>query len=395
MEDAAEANLDLSFDSLSIVTLQRQLSSGSQRIYDDFNDTVQSNEDKAIEINSSSNSSSSCVALLLALSAIKSACCLDNITMAEKSLLKNHISTKKYFPPELLAKLSLGDRTALINFQSVAMTADEDSRNAASPRDNTTKAPSLTEHVSGSFQSSLSLAEIHIQLESASVTCCICGDVFSPKEGITCTQSHFVDSGCLTLYVSHINSDRENNSQLFHKRQGRVPCPQLSDMLSFGRANPCPSPCYGSGELCMNLKDPRVTEAYIDGLQHIQALSLFAEYQAKILSEIDDIAKRGAAGASASSSPVNREEGHLLPSMDQQQQQQQQAQSSGDHLAAERARIELRGFADSLRAMLPDARMCKVSVSRPVTHFCYPFSAVPCRVSCPGVVACLTVVRPH
>jgi hypothetical protein len=125
--------------------------------------------------------------------------------------------------------------------------------------------------------------------------------------------------------------------------------------------SPCPE-YFSHGNLCAFIQDPAVSEEYIEGLQHIQAIQLFAEYQSKVITELNNMAI--SPGVSHVSSESASKDAKLINSI-----QQNLEESITNKISMMKRRFELEALAKTLRSQFPDARMCRNCSYGPISKF--------------------------
>ena len=231
-----------------------------------------------------------------ALNAIKVAYMSNRINDEEKATLKCFIRDRNVsISSSLSEKLTEGERACILSLNKSSdvkesfLEADyirlkrryrDDQK-----RDNHIRLSSLIED-SLSLLSSPSTTKVDSNGETQS--CCVCGEDKPVSEGIKCCEGHFFCDDDLTAWVSAINDERENDPEKFRYRRGMITCPHAMTGLA-GTVLPCPSGNYSHANICRHINDEDILEKYIEGIKHIQALTLFADYQLQVLTEIENL----------------------------------------------------------------------------------------------------------
>lgn len=258
--------------------LCRQLSDSSREIIE----TISSNEGSDI--------------IIYALNAIKVAHISNRINDAEKAILKSFIKDRNMsVSSDLLEKLTEGERACILSLNKTNRTEpfieadyirlkrryrDEDKNLSLLLETALTLVPS-TPSLATTVSSTVDLNQ---QIES----CCVCGEDKHISQGIKCSRGHFFCNDCLTAWVSAINDERENDPEKFRSRRGMITCPHAMTDRG-GSVLPCTSGNYSHANVCRHITDEDILGKYIEGLKHIQALQLYADYQLQVLTEMENL----------------------------------------------------------------------------------------------------------
>lgn len=310
--------------------MARQLSSGSSDVLEQMREFISREQESRI---------------LLGLHAIKWAQIAKRITTEEKNILKRQMVEGSSFDLAILSKLTLGERTALEDLSD------------GNGRDRQRKLAAEIEKI-GFSAVSVNIIErrelemlrkLHrdldptpkhdanlVALPSTDALCCICFESFKVSDGIQCLSlhdRHFQCKECFTHYVEMLNSQKDASPHLFRSRQGGIRC----------AAQDCQSVFFSRAQVCGGLNSDAVMEVYLENLQHLKGLELYADYQLQLLQAMDDIRLTNAR--------INEKAEATAEAA---------AEAEAKRIAAEREmkRLELESFAQTLRNEMPDARQC-------------------------------------
>jgi len=282
--------------------------------------------------------------ILLGLHAIKWAQIANRITAEEKNAIKRQMVDGTSFDSAILSKLTLGERTALEDL-SDGNTRDRQKKLAAEIEKIGFSAVSVNIIERRELEI---LRKLHrdiyidqktkpddnlVELSSTDAQCCICFEPFKLSAGILCLteqeQPHFQCQDCFTHYVEMLNTQKDANPHLFRSRQGGIRC----------AGQHCQSPLFSRAQVCGSLNSDAVMEVYLDNLQHLKGLELYADYQQQLLQAMDEIRYINSCA---------------------NEKAEATAESEAKRIATEREmkRMELESFAQTLRNEMPDARQC-------------------------------------
>jgi hypothetical protein len=233
--------------------------------------------------------------IIYALNAIKVAYMSNRINDEEKSILKCYVKDRNMvISKDLLEKLTEGERAYILSLNTnkeSSFILDDYIRLKRRYRDDEKKIPLSLLETSLSLLSLNSIKLVEDTNTNGGIelcVCCVCGEDKPINDGIKCNQGHFFCSSDLTAWVSAINDEREYDPEKFRSRRGLINCPHAMTGTG-GTVLPCSSGNYSHANVCKHISDEDVLEKYIEGIKYIQALTLFADYQLQVLTEIENL----------------------------------------------------------------------------------------------------------
>ena len=280
MKAASDIGPPLLEKPVPVANMRRDLSSESGRIYSAA--AAAKGDAPEVVLQGSSR------AVLLGLFAVKFSHRSKRISDAEKTAVKMALSNRCEIDPAILSKMNESEQTAVLL--------------ALPPK--SFKDPAKSGAIKYALTEIVHLAELNVaeraELESlrkltskkvdnsdnraaaTAKTCSVCADEDLADDFVlTCPNTatpHFICNHCVTAYVRSLNESVGDTA--FQSRKGKVCCPEMD----------CKLP-YVSGALCQHLTDPAVGEAYIDGLQLYQKVSLVQNYTEQILLNLEEVGK--------------------------------------------------------------------------------------------------------
>lgn len=260
--------------------------------------------------------------------------------------MKECLANRIPFPSETLAKLSRGERLICLDIQG----AEETNEGGENDENDGAEQEALIREVT-----ELKLAASNSETPLA-VLCFVCMADQKDEQGILCDnspESHFQCNFCLTYWTKVLNMQQQENAEQFQKRHGQIRC----------MADGCKSTQYSRAFLCSHITEPEVLESYLNGLQHLETLKLYAEYQEKLLSVTREIREELLSDRESS-------EYSQIPSSSSTSSSTSSSvdKSSVNNPDTKASRVELAQLAETLRLQMPDARQCSQCGFGPITH---------------------------
>lgn len=315
--------------------------------------------------------------LILVLHTIKLAKISNRITDEDANSLKVSLCDKKEFDKNILSKLNRTERLVLLDIQGHL---DELENIEEGEENNETEDEDITTVTDTGDLETLNRdmialrSELEIQKLSGIVNtiCWVCHEQETVEvEGIHCNESHFQCNTCLAYWVKVINEQRTSNPELFRKRSGQVKC------MFEG----CNAPYFSRANITHHIKDEVICENFLSGLQEIENLKTYAEFQEKLLAATIEIREELSSNSSSPRAEANESSSYITPSIDSNEvivdtNTETINTNSNDIISSDTihiqvptpTRVELAALAETLKRQMPDARQCKECGFGPIVH---------------------------
>jgi hypothetical protein len=313
--------------------------------------------------------------LIVVLHTIKLAKISNRITEEQANSLKASLCDKQEFDKLILSKLNRTERLVLLDIQGHL---DELDNIEEGEEYNEREGEDTTIADAGELEIlNRDMIALRSELENQKVSgkvnniCWVCHEEETVEvEGIQCIEDHFQCNSCLSFWVKVINEQRTDNPELFRKRSGHVKC----------MFDGCNAPHFSRANITNHIKDENICENYLAGLQEIETLNTYAEFQEKLLAatiEIrEELNSNNSSPRSEVSSPhseVSGNNSNITPSITSTLSNEvaETIFAIGDEIISPNniintevptptpTRAELAALAETLKRQMPDARQCK------------------------------------